>query len=166
MTETEIIPRLNSQKTPHTSPSRASYGVSFLMIWEKIDRVITEPHCTICTTIRGRILRPNGQVMWHFSLAPRRKFISRYRDRIVLTRQVIWRSRSLEVKPTEVTIKRRCCGRDIHAGLTGHLRNFLMMLGLKYVMKISQVLPPLVRGNHCFFGTSPIRYLSLVHNLF
>ena len=35
---------LNSQKTPHSSPSRASYGVSFVRIWEKIDRFITTPH--------------------------------------------------------------------------------------------------------------------------
>ena len=36
---------LNSQQTPHTS--QASYGVSVERILEKIDRVITEPHC-IC----------------------------------------------------------------------------------------------------------------------
>ena len=29
---------------PHTSPSRASYGVSIVRILEKIDRVITAPH--------------------------------------------------------------------------------------------------------------------------
>ena len=34
------------QKTPHTSPSRARYGVSFVKILEKIDRVITVPHCS------------------------------------------------------------------------------------------------------------------------
>ena len=32
----------NSQKTPHTSPSRASYGVSIVSILRNIDRVITE----------------------------------------------------------------------------------------------------------------------------
>ena len=36
---------LNSQLTRHTSPSRASYGVSVARILEKIDRVITAPHC-------------------------------------------------------------------------------------------------------------------------
>ena len=36
---------LESQQTPHTSPSRASYGVSIVRILEKIDRVITAPHC-------------------------------------------------------------------------------------------------------------------------
>ena len=35
-----------SQHTPHTSPLRASYRVSILKIWEKINRVITAPHCT------------------------------------------------------------------------------------------------------------------------
>ena len=36
---------LESQQTPHTSPSRASYGVSFVKILEKTDHVITAPHC-------------------------------------------------------------------------------------------------------------------------
>ena len=35
----------NSQQPPHTSPSRASYGVSVIRVWEKINRVITAPHC-------------------------------------------------------------------------------------------------------------------------
>ena len=34
---------LDTQKTPHTSPSRASYGVYFVNICEKINRVITAP---------------------------------------------------------------------------------------------------------------------------
>ena len=38
---------LESQQTPHTSPSGASYGVSLVRILEKIDRVITALHC-IC----------------------------------------------------------------------------------------------------------------------
>ena len=38
---------LESQQTPHTSPSRVSYGVSIVRIWEEIDRLITEPHCTM-----------------------------------------------------------------------------------------------------------------------
>ena len=36
---------LDSQKTPHSSAWRASYGVSFVKILKKIDRVITAPHC-------------------------------------------------------------------------------------------------------------------------
>ena len=36
---------LDPQKTPHTSPKRASYGVSFVNIYEKIDRVIEALHC-------------------------------------------------------------------------------------------------------------------------
>ena len=35
---------LNPQKTPHISPYRANYGVSFVMILVKIDHVITTPH--------------------------------------------------------------------------------------------------------------------------
>ena len=36
--------RLYSQKTPHISPLRVSYGLSFVRIWVKTDRVITAPH--------------------------------------------------------------------------------------------------------------------------
>ena len=36
---------LDPQTTTHTSPKRASYGVSFVNICEKIDSVITAPHC-------------------------------------------------------------------------------------------------------------------------
>ena len=38
---------LNSQKTPHTSPLRASYGMSFVSILMKNDRVIKGFYCTI-----------------------------------------------------------------------------------------------------------------------
>ena len=37
---------LDSQKTPHSSPSRPSYRMSFVRTLEKIDCVITTPHCT------------------------------------------------------------------------------------------------------------------------
>ena len=36
---------MKPQKTPHTSAWRASYGMSFVNILDKIDRVITAPHC-------------------------------------------------------------------------------------------------------------------------
>ena len=39
--------RFNLQTTHHTSPSRASYDVSFARILENIDRVITAPHCIL-----------------------------------------------------------------------------------------------------------------------
>ena len=35
----------NSQQTPHTAPSRASYGASIMRILKKIDRVIMAQHC-------------------------------------------------------------------------------------------------------------------------
>ena len=35
----------NSQQPPHTSPSQASYGVSIMTILEKIDHILTAPHC-------------------------------------------------------------------------------------------------------------------------
>ena len=43
-----LIQSLKYQKTLHTSPSRASYGVSFVSILENIDRVITAPQCIRC----------------------------------------------------------------------------------------------------------------------
>ena len=39
---------LNSQKTPHTSPLRASYGMSFVSILMKNDRVIKGFYCIYC----------------------------------------------------------------------------------------------------------------------
>ena len=36
---------LDSQKTLHISPSRVSYGVSFVRNLHEIDRVITAPYC-------------------------------------------------------------------------------------------------------------------------
>ena len=41
---------LNSQKTPHTSPLRASYGMSFVSILMKNDRVIKGFYCTTCSS--------------------------------------------------------------------------------------------------------------------
>ena len=37
---------VDSQKTPHISPSRASYGVSIERVWVKIDYIITPLHCS------------------------------------------------------------------------------------------------------------------------
>ena len=44
---------LNSQKTPHTSPLRASYGMSFVSILMKNDRVIKGFYC-ICIDVHDR----------------------------------------------------------------------------------------------------------------
>ena len=41
---------LNSQQTPHISPSRASYGLSVVRILEKNDHVIMVPHWTYTYT--------------------------------------------------------------------------------------------------------------------
>ena len=38
---------LESQQTPHISPSRASYGVYIVRTLEKIDHIITAPHCIV-----------------------------------------------------------------------------------------------------------------------
>ena len=42
-----ICCHLNSQKTLHTSPFRASYGVSFMSTSTEIDRVIKSFYCTM-----------------------------------------------------------------------------------------------------------------------
>ena len=42
----KINQTLASWKTPHISPSLASYGVSIVRILEKINRVITASHCS------------------------------------------------------------------------------------------------------------------------
>ena len=46
---------LISQQPPHTSPWWASYGVSIVRIWEKIDRLVTAQHY-IYTTATGERL--------------------------------------------------------------------------------------------------------------
>ena len=46
---------LNSQKTPHTSPLRASYGMSFVSILMKNDRVIKGFYCS-----RRYLAKPRG----------------------------------------------------------------------------------------------------------
>ena len=48
---------LCTQQTPHTSPSRASYGVSLVRNLENIDNVITAPHC-IWTMLHNDFQRP------------------------------------------------------------------------------------------------------------
>ena len=35
---------LNSKQTPHTLPSQASYGVSIMRIFQKIDSIATAPY--------------------------------------------------------------------------------------------------------------------------
>ena len=52
---------LNSQKTPHTSPLRASYGMSFVSILMKNDRVIKGFYCIYSSVI---------QVIWFTILLP------------------------------------------------------------------------------------------------
>ena len=45
--------KLGPQKTPHTSPWRVSYGVSFVNICEKIHHVIMALHCMWVTEIQS-----------------------------------------------------------------------------------------------------------------
>ena len=62
---------LNSQKTPHTSPLRASYGMSFVSILMKNDRVIKGFYCiyihfrvTYITDKNKRYQVPAEEVEW------------------------------------------------------------------------------------------------------
>ena len=54
-----LTQNIDSQKILHSSPSRANYGVSIVRILEKIDRVITAPHCiqfsSVCMYLRPPI---------------------------------------------------------------------------------------------------------------
>ena len=62
---------LNSQKTPHTSPLRASYGMSFVSILMKNDRVIKGFYCTYNTEPLDRdvIACPRlDACFWHSTL--------------------------------------------------------------------------------------------------
>ena len=43
---------LHSSTTLHISPSRASYGISFMRSWNKYDRDISRAHCIL--TLQGR----------------------------------------------------------------------------------------------------------------
>ena len=45
MTMTEPKQTLDSQKTPQSLPSRASYGVPIVRIFEEIGRIITALYC-------------------------------------------------------------------------------------------------------------------------
>ena len=49
---------LNSQKTPHIMSSWASYGVSVLSTWTKIDRIIVGLYCIIFTIARSSHSQP------------------------------------------------------------------------------------------------------------
>ena len=58
---------LNSQKTPHTSPLRASYGMSFVSILMKNDRVIKGFYCIttiyrINETIKSEIVETTWKI--------------------------------------------------------------------------------------------------------
>ena len=61
---------LNSQKTPHTSPLRASYGMSFVSILMKNDRVIKGFYCRVrmILTLSSPMLN-SGTRPFHGSLA-------------------------------------------------------------------------------------------------
>ena len=58
---------LESQQTPHISPSRVSYGVSIVGMLEKIDRVITAPHCIWIPRAKSRSKQVKCDVIYQFS---------------------------------------------------------------------------------------------------
>ena len=92
--------RLNSQTTPHISPSRASYGVSIVGIGEKTDRLITVPALYIC-------IQPIFQAMWTrpgCGLVPYLSGLWRHRDNIIMNAPVLCqRSNNKEQESTNHT---------------------------------------------------------------
>ena len=74
MVEWYVSETLDSQKAPQISPSRASYGVSFVEILEKIESVITALHWILkdvlltpgLGTIRNIGHKPDGK-HWDYS---------------------------------------------------------------------------------------------------
>ena len=52
---TQYVALLNSQKAPHTSPFRASYGVSFMSTSTEIDRVIKGFYCIITRSPKSHV---------------------------------------------------------------------------------------------------------------
>ena len=75
---------LESQETPHISPTHASYGVCIVRIWEKIDSVITATHCiydrlgsgysfltnkfALCDTVLFLLPYPNSPYIFQIAL--------------------------------------------------------------------------------------------------
>ena len=53
---------LNSQKTPHTSPLRASYGMPFVSILMKNDRVIKGFYCMFNFGSGNGLVAANGEI--------------------------------------------------------------------------------------------------------
>ena len=58
----------NSQQTPPTSPSRASYEVSIMKILKKIDRIIMEPHnngilCYTIHSVKALAIQSEGRLL-------------------------------------------------------------------------------------------------------
>ena len=58
--------------TPHTLPSQASYGVSFVRILEKTDHVITAPHCGNIgpSDVDSTVMRSSPHDMFQYLSAP------------------------------------------------------------------------------------------------
>ena len=80
---------LNSQKTPHTSPLRASYGMSFVSILMKNDRVIKGFYCSWVMTMSSSgfllkcvhnvfQLRTNNDAHWRVLSEGIRTFLQHY----------------------------------------------------------------------------------------
>ena len=60
-----INPTLDSQKSLHTSPSRASYGMSIVRYLKKINHVITAPHYPTQTPSLDFTPKQGGQITWN-----------------------------------------------------------------------------------------------------
>ena len=73
--------RIYSQKAPHISPFRASYGLSFVRIWVKIDHVLTASYCM---TIRIVLMDTSTFTTTHYII----RITSIFHSRIWIQRSV------------------------------------------------------------------------------
>ena len=60
----KVFQILESQQSPPTSDSQASYGMSVVRILETIDHIITTLHCTLTTAQLGRVVPHADVIKW------------------------------------------------------------------------------------------------------
>ena len=85
--------RFHSPKTPHISPLRVRYGLSFVRIWVKIDHFITALHCIYDDELIGSIrkLLVEGYLI-HQQTSGLKMSSYEYRNSHCGDKMVFWRS--------------------------------------------------------------------------
>ena len=77
-----ISQSVNPQKTRHTSPVRARFGVSLVRIFKKIDRVITALHCISRDVLYPRVTLCKLKERLAIAISPRAGLHVRYNTNI------------------------------------------------------------------------------------